>query len=75
MKNIFLLNSSLKIETSFNKEAGILFNTKYEEFKQKVRACVEESIKTKTDNVEFEDFTIKFSEFNSVHEKILNNLK
>jgi len=33
-KNIFLLNSYLKSESSNNKEAGKLFNSNYEEFKK-----------------------------------------
>jgi len=45
VKNIFLLNSSLKIETSHNKEAGVLFNSNYEGFKENARKCVEESVK------------------------------
>lgn len=37
VKNIFLLNSYLNIETSNNKEAGKLFNSNYESFKDKAR--------------------------------------
>jgi ubiquitin-protein ligase len=44
VKNIFLLNTYLKYETSHNKEAGRLFNNNYEEFKANAKKCVEDSI-------------------------------
>jgi len=75
VKNIFLLNTYLKIETSNNKDAGKLFNSNYEEFKVQANSCVKTSIEDKYKYEGMEDFTIKFSEFDSVHEKILNNLK
>lgn len=74
VKNIFLLNTYMKIETSSNKEAGQTFNNYYEKFKENVRQCVKQSVENRY-ICEMDDFTIKFTEFDAVHEKILNNLK
>ena len=73
MKNIFLLNSHLKIETSANPTAGKLFNNEYQEFVEKAEECVKKSVDDRF--AQSDDFTIKFSEYDTVHEKILNNLK
>jgi len=43
VKNSFLLSSALKIETSHNKEAGVLFNSDYEKLKENVNQCVKKS--------------------------------
>jgi len=73
LKNSFLLNSYLKIDNSHNSAAGKLFTSDYESFKKKAREVVDISKGSVYESSE--DFTIKFSEFDSVHEKILNNLK
>ena len=73
VKNMFLMNSYMKIETSFNPKAGKLFNTDYEKFKTKAADSAGASYERKMQNSD--NFVIKFSEFDTVHEKILNNLK
>lgn len=73
LKNIFLMNSYLKIETSLNPEAGRLFKSNYDRFKEEARTSVISSQQSKY--LSTSDFMIKFSDFSSVHEKILNNLK
>jgi hypothetical protein len=67
------MNSHLKIDTSQNATAGKLFNNDYEAFTEKASKCVQASINGRYEQTD--DFTITFSEFDSVHEKILNNLK
>ena len=44
MKNIFLMNSHLKIETSANPTAGKMFNSDYQEFVAKAEESVNKSI-------------------------------
>lgn len=40
LKNIFLMNSYLKIENSLNPMAGKMFKTSYEKFKEEARTSV-----------------------------------
>ena len=44
MKNIFLMNSHLKIETSANPQAGKLFNNEYQDFIFKAEESVKKSV-------------------------------
>lgn len=72
VKKIFMVQEYYKVEMSLNPEAAKKFTYSFPEFAAEVSKCVKESEADRFSNPE--KSSLKFSKFDTVHKKILDNL-